>query len=458
MFPLALVLGMGRSGVAAAALLQSLGYQTTVLDEGVGSASSDMRDRLRRLGVQILEHQKSIPRQSFDVTVVSPGIALDHPLVVAAQFACPEVISELELGYRYCECPLLAVTGTNGKSTLVALLDQMLRQRGLRSRAGGNLGTPLCELVFESRTLDWIVVEVSSFQLELVRHFRPHGAVLLNVQPDHLDRHHTMEQYFKLKCRLFEQMGRGNAAVVQDALLSAVQHEVACFSHTGPDWISFGDKAGMWRYDADAHAIVGPCVGGRHAPVCVSVRDTYFDNGVTGQTAAAAVGLLSGDSDCTYACMERAIALFSPLPHRTEIVGDVDGVRYIDDSKATNIASLCAAVSMQNRPVHLIAGGILKEKDVFVAKQVLIKHVSCVYLIGDAASYLEQAWGQDVLVMVCGTLEKAMEVIFNRVQSGDVVLLSPGCASFDQFGSYAERGTRFANIVAAREQEKTRSI
>ena len=458
MFPLALVLGLGRSGIAAAALLQSLGYQTTVLDEGVGSASPDMRDRLRRLGVQMLEHQKSIPAHPFDITVVSPGISQDHPLVLAAQAVCPEVISELELGYRYCECPLLAVTGTNGKSTLVALLDQMLRQSGFRSRAGGNLGTPLCELVVESRTLDWIVVEVSSFQLELVRHFRPHGAILLNVQPDHLDRHHTMEQYFKLKCRLFTHMGRGNAAVVLDALLPAVQHEVEGSAHTGPDWITFGDKAGVWRYDADEHAIVGPAVRGGADPVRVPVRDTYFDNGVTGQTAAAAVGLLSVHSGCTYACMERAIASFLPLPHRTEVVRDVDGIRYIDDSKATNLASLCAAVSMQNRPVHLIAGGILKEKDVFVAKQVLIKHVSCVYLIGDAATYLEQAWGQGVPVVVCGTLEKAVEVIFNRVQTGDVVLLSPGCASFDQFGSYAERGTRFAHLVAAREQEKTRSI
>ena len=448
----ALVMGLGRSGVAAATLLQKQGYQTVVIDEGDGSASLEMREQLHRLHVEVLARQSVIPSGHFDLVVVSPGIACDNPLVISAQAACEEVISELELGYRYCACPILAVTGTNGKSTLVELLHHILCESGMRSQMAGNIGTPLCALVSESGVLDWLVVEVSSFQLECVQSFHPRGAVFLNLQPDHLDRHQNMERYFSLKCRLFARMEKGDIGVVLHDLLPSVQRTVSESGQSGgPDWIGFGNGARTWRYDAATHAVIGPA--GEGGDVSVSVQHTYFDNVVTGQTAAAAVALAVTCVHLSASEVGASLRTFRPLPHRIEIVAEFGGVVFVDDSKATNMAAMEAALSMQNRPVHLIAGGVLKEKDVFGVKQVLKKHASFVYLIGEAAPYLAAAWGDLVPVLLCGTLEEAIENVFVRVQDGDVVLLSPGCASFDQFRSYAERGERFASLVTARKQK-----
>jgi len=423
------------------------------LDQGSGSANTEVLDSLRDIGVQILLHQAHLPEGAFDVVVVSPGIPQDHAWVRSARSVCRDVISELELGYRYCECPILAVTGTNGKSTLVHLLDHMLRYSGARSKSGGNIGVPLCELVSASRYLDWLVIEVSSFQLETVRHFRPHGAVLLNIQPDHLDRHGTMASYLAVKCRLFAQMGPGTVAVIANELMPAVQAVLRERIVCEPVWISFGGAMPRWHYDDSLHAVSGR-LPKEEGPVHLSVRDTYFDHPITGQTAAAAVALLSACLSCTPALWEASLQAFEPLPHRCTCVGHIGGVRFVNDSKATNIAAMCAGIMMQKGPVHLIAGGVLKEKDVFVANQVLKKHVSCVYLIGEAAITLEQAWKDVVPTRLCETLENAIRNVCMYAQAGDVVLLSPGCASFDQFRSYAERGERFADLIVARKKKE----
>ena len=442
----ALVIGLGRSGCAAARLLRSLGYLTTAIDEGGGGASAaDLADLVAG-GVNVLRYVTELPHASYDLAVVSPGIPETHPLVVQAQKGCGEVIGELELGYRYCRSPLLAVTGTNGKSTLTHVLDDILRLSGKRSAIGGNVGIPLCELVVQSEALDWIVVEVSSFQLELVSTFRPRGGVLLNLQPDHLDRHGNMETYFALKCRQFSLMEAEDCGVVLEALLPDVRQRLQ-EGRSGdlPVLIPFGGGAHSWHYDPQAHAVCGPIDAGA---LRIPLEGTYFDNPVTGATACAAAALAINVCGSTGTDIAAALRAFRPLPHRMEPVASVDGILYIDDSKATNMAALCAALSMQTRPVRLIAGGLLKEKDLFWTKQTLKKHVSCAYLIGESAVLLEAAWSGTVCVRRCGSLEKAMEEVFQEVRAGEVVLLSPGCASFDQFRSYVERGQRFASLVA----------
>jgi UDP-N-acetylmuramoylalanine--D-glutamate ligase len=342
---------------------------------------------------------------------------------------------------------LLAVTGTNGKSTLTRLLDDILRHAGIRSAAGGNLGVPLTELAMKSTNLDWIVVEASSFQLELVQAFHPRGAILLNLQPDHLDRHGTMENYLDIKCRVFAQMRGDDYGMIPTDLHEKVikRHVGAMYAQDKMRWIPFGKQG--WHYDEEHHQVCGIS---QDQKVSICVQGSYFDNHVTGQTAAAAAAMSLACCGVRVAHVASAIDAFVPLPHRMQIVGEMEGVLFVDDSKATNLAAMHAAISMQKGPVRLIAGGLAKENDASWVKQVLKKRVACAYLIGSSAALFEQAWSDTIPVKQCGSLGVAMESVLRDVQEGEVVLLSPGCASFDQFRSYAERGEIFSRLVQDR--------
>ncbi len=433
----ALVLGLGRSGAAAARLLAVQGWRVTVTDRGAGSVAVPE-------GVQFLANAVELPPGDFDLCVVSPGIDCQSAWVREASARCREVISELELGWRHCRCPVLAVTGTNGKSTVVKLLADLLTAGGLRSEPSGNYGIPLCESAARSDSLDWVVAEVSSFQLELVRDFRPRIGIMLNLQPDHLGRHGSMAHYGALKARLFRAMQPGETALVYEADFAAMREAAgAC----NPAWTKFGtgeDCAA--RYDAARHEVrYLPPDAGRE--VRVSLRDTGFDNPVTGPAAAAAVAaatLCGLDADT----IQTGIAGFVPLAHRMQPVATVAGVRYINDSKATNLTALRAALEMTSAPVRLIAGGQLKENNLDFIKEVLKKRVGSVYLIGEAARVFADAWQDCVPCRMCGDLETAVMAAGQDAEAGDVVLLSPGCASFDQFRSYADRGDQFKDFVS----------
>ncbi len=438
-----LVLGLGKSGVAAARLLASVGYDVTAIDQGGGGGGASGYADLVQMGVQVHLRTEHPPAGSYARGVLSPGIPLTAPIAREARAQCTELISELELGARFCQCPLLAVTGTNGKSTLTKLLHGILQAAGRRSVAAGNYGTPLCEVVDASHALDWLVVEVSSFQLEAVESFHPRAAVLLNLQPDHLDRHGTLEQYLQCKARIFARLQAGDIAVVDQPYLASVQ---AMLPRTRqPEWIGLGKPGpGAWYYDPAETAIYGQWGG---ASVRIPVRHAYFQDAVTGQTAAAAACVAYCACGVSAAQVETGIAAYMPLPHRSQVVGYVDGVRYVDDSKATNMAAMCAGIAMMGTPVHLIAGGRLKEKNLKSTKEVLYRHVVCAYLIGESSATLRAAWGSTIKVEACGSLEQALACARRRARAGETVLLSPGCASFDQFRSYEHRGQHFQGIV-----------
>ncbi len=442
------MLGLGASGAAAARLLASSGYAVAVVDKGAGSVGEDERAALRGQGVSLLLHTEMPPRGRFSLGIVSPGIPMQSAVVAQAREQCREVLSELELGYRYSASPLIAVTGTNGKSTLTKLLDTILRVAGLRSRPGGNYGTPLCDLVRERPAWDWIVAEVSSFQLEGVAHFHPRAGVLLNVQPDHLDRHGSMEAYFRLKSLVFARMGSGDCAVVDEALLASVK---ALYPAHAVRWQSIGDtQQSDWHFNAESASVCGRLDG---ELVTIPVENPYFCHPVTGRSAAAAACVACTSCGVSPGKVAEGIRRFEPLRHRTEFVREVRGVRYIDDSKATNMAALCAGVAMMQAPVHLIAGGRLKEKALDFTKEVLKRHVVCAYLIGEAAETLEHVWDGEVPVRISRELEQAVREAGRAARSGEVVLLSPGCASFDQFSSYEHRGRRFQEIVCGVQEE-----
>jgi UDP-N-acetylmuramoylalanine--D-glutamate ligase len=441
----ALVLGLGRSGAAAARLLAAQGWRVTVTDRGTGTVAVPE-------GVRFLANAVDLPSGDFDLCVVSPGIDCQSAWVQQAATRCREVISELELGWRHCRCPIVAVTGTNGKSTLVKLLSDLLTAGGMRSEPSGNYGIPLCESAARSDALDWIVAEVSSFQLELVRDFRPRIGIMLNLQPDHLGRHGSMEHYAALKARLFRAMREGDTALVYEADFAAMREAAgAC----NPAWTKFGtgDDCAA-RYAAALHAVrYLPPEGG--SEVRVSLLDTGFDNPVTGPAAAAAVAAATRcglDADT----IQAGIAGFVPLAHRMQPVATVAGVRYVNDSKATNLTALRAALEMTSAQVRLIAGGQLKEKDLDFIKEILKKCVRSVYLIGEAAREFAAAWQDCVPCRLCGDLKTAVLEASREAQSGDVVLLSPGCASFDQFRSYADRGDQFRNFVCCMVNQEER--
>lgn len=431
----ALVLGLGASGEAAARLLLAEGGVVHVADKASSPVLESRAAALRALGAVVhLGTEVAVPGR-FDVVVLSPGLSPEWPWVRLQAPPAVPVIGELELGASRCCCPLLAVTGSNGKSTLVTLCAEALALAGRRVRSGGNLGTPLSALAPGSADLDWVVVEVSSFQLERVETLRPRVAVLLNLQPNHLDRHGDFATYAATKARLFARMGAGDTAVVQAPLAARVQ---GLAGDADPAWVSFGlgvDAA--WRYLPGQ--VCGP------ADARVDLRQTRFDNPILGEAAAAAAAALTACGVAPTVVAE-ALRANRPLPHRLTDLGTVRGVRFINDSKATSLAAMAAALQMVPGPVRLIAGGLLKEVELGGMQELLAKKVRAVYGIGKAASCMVDAWRSVVDARDCGVLEAAVRAAWAEAGPGEAILLSPGCASFDQFRNFEERGDRFARV------------
>jgi len=434
---MALVLGLGRSGRAATNLLLREGSQVTAIDAAQTDELRTVVDELTALGADVQLSATSIPDGLFDLCVVSPGVPSDSEWIAEIRARRIPLISELELGASRAQCPLLAVTGTNGKSTFAKLCGDVLAAVAVPSIVAGNYGYPLCNAVDGSRELEWIVVEVSSFQLEHVSSFRPKVAVLLNVQPDHLDRHAGMEEYRGLKARLFSRQDDGDIAVVP----CAEKERIAALSGGKPRWLTFGRSPGAdYRYASGSVECAAIATGS------VSVQGSTLDNAVMGDTAAAAVAALQHCGVPTDA-MASGLCAFEPLAHRMQPIAVPGGIRFINDSKATNLAALRAGVEMAGDRIHLVAGGRLKEEGLESIKEVLVNHVKAVYVIGEASEKMVAAWSGAVACHECGQLDGAVRKACEGAIDGDVVLLSPGCASFDQFKNYEDRGNRFCHLV-----------
>ncbi len=430
----ALVLGLGVSGEAAAELLLDSGTSVVVADRSDSDVVEERADALSRAGVHVVTGARELPTGDYDVCVVSPGLPVDSGWVAEMTGRGVWVISELELAYERCPCPIVAITGTNGKSTLTRLCGDILERAGLRVAIGGNYGTPACATVRNATGADWLVWEVSSFQLETCHSFAPRVGVILNIQPDHLDRHGSLARYAELKVSMLTRMESGGVAVVP-----AAQREWMTATVSTPvTWETFGsgDDAGYGYRD-------GKLV---HGSETVDIAGTYFDNPITGQTAAAAWAVADA-CGLVGSVVQDAIAAFTPLPHRMQQVAVRKEVTYVDDSKATNLAAMKAGLRMAGGPVRLIAGGRSKEEDLESVKEVLANGVRSVYLVGEAAQSMQTAWGDVVVCRMCGTMEQAVKAAAADAESGEWVLLSPGCASFDQYPNYKVRGDDFAELV-----------
>jgi len=431
-----LVCGLGQSGIAAARLLRSEDASVIAVDERNTPQTNRHSDQLSALGCTVHLGVTAPPEGEFDLAVTSPGLDVNGPFLSEVRRRGIPLISELELGWSRFKGRTVAVTGSNGKSSVVKALADCFAADGLRAVPCGNYGLPVCQAVLDSPAAEWLVIEVSSFQLETCKAFRPDIGVLLNLLPNHLDRHGTMDTYAGLKARLFACQQEGDVAL------------------TPPDWrvpLSGGDRgAGRWMTFG-----VGAGAAFRYEPgrliekdgVCISVSGSYFDNEVLGANAAALLGAALA-ADLHADSIQRAVRDFEPLPHRAQPIGEREGVFYVDDSKATNLSAMMASIRMQPHPVWLIAGGRPKERDFSVAVPLLKDRVKGALLIGEAASAMAAAWSSAIPCTVCETLECAVKQVRERAAASDVVLLAPACTSYDQFASYVQRGEAFQKLVS----------
>lgn len=438
----ALILGLAASGEAAARLLLAENTQVQIVDENKNDEILRRVEPMERLGANIVVGSSSIPANNYEVCIISPGLKPGSPLLKNVKARGIPILPELELGWSRAKCPVLAVSGSNGKSTLVKLCVEAMQQAGVQAFPAGNYGPPVSQVVLDHPDAGWLVMEVSSFQLETAREFHPRVAVLLNVLPNHLDRHRDFRNYFAVKARLFARMTGGDKAFANEADMQAISN----ITEGKLPLISFGlSESAGYRYG-------GGCVRMRSMGQQADFAGTVFANDVMGLTAAAAVAAMDA-CGVPFSCLERAARDFKPLPHRMEEIGTLNKIRFIDDSKATNLASMMAALRMVKERVRLIAGGLPKNESYKPACPLLAEKVSSVYLIGKAAEEMAVAWGDVVPCHRCGTLAAAVQEAWRSAAPGEVILLSPACASFDQFRSFEERGLCFR-----REFEKNENI
>lgn len=431
----ALVLGLGASGESAARLLAGEGSGVTVVDQAESEELTQRRDALRALDVRVELGATMLPDENFDVCVVSPGVTPGSAWLAEMKKRGTKILPEFELGWSRRKARVVAVTGTNGKSTMVKWIADTLNEAGQVAVPCGNYGYPVCSAVIDHGDAAWLVIEISSFQLENVDAFRPDVGLLLNLLPNHLDRHGTMDDYTSAKSRLFAHTIATDACIVHEPLLERIRELSGGAGH----WISFGEtRASEYVYRSGRVQRAGKNVA--------NLEGTYFANDVLGCNAAGGVAALESCGVPSKFAVQSAMH-FEPLPHRMQPVRDFEGVKFVDDSKATTLTALSAGLRMCTGKARLVAGGLLKENDLDSVKKVLAERASAIYLIGRASETMFKAWSGIVSCVICETLDRAVTQAWRDARSGETVLLSPGCASFDQFRSYAERGDRFKNLV-----------
>ncbi|MBU0483531.1 MAG: UDP-N-acetylmuramoyl-L-alanine--D-glutamate ligase [Proteobacteria bacterium] len=441
----ALVVGMGSSGIAAVKLLKKLGAAVAVSDS---RSSTDLDQALlRRLRDQQIEVETDGHAADFfslaNLVVVSPGVPLDLPVLEQCRKHGVPVVGEMSLAAEYLKTPMVAVTGTNGKSTVVTLLGEMFAAANKKVFVGGNIGIPLAEYVCGSQDAEVVVVEVSSFQLDTAPGFRPDVAVLLNISPDHLDRYSSYDEYAASKLSIFAAQDKDDSVVlnVDDSeIMDRLEGK------TGGRKFYYGTElAGDQNGIAIDHMTLKMKGLG-------SVEEKYE---LTGSSLnqepnihnAMAAVLAARLLNCPTYAVQQALTSYKKLDHRMTLVAEIRGVKYVDDSKGTNIGAVRAALEGMDRPVVLIGGGRDKGGDYGFLKEIVRAKVKSMLLIGEAATKMADYFAKDTQTEACHSLPEAVCRASVIAEPGDVVLLSPACASFDMFTSYSQRGDVFRSAV-----------
>lgn len=431
------VAGLGRSGRAAARLLTTNGFVVTGFDDDPGAAPCEWCS-VTRLGPGSADRLEGL-----EGLVLSPGIALSSPLPQAARDSGIPVTGEIELASRYAQAPMLAVTGSNGKTTTAEWLGHVLAGAGLRVSVAGNVGYPFSLAVIENPYPDWFVLELSSYQLETADTFRPAAAAVLNLTPDHLQRHGDMEGYRNAKARIFMNQHSEDLTV-----LNCDDHEsLSLMGMTGGIEMHFSLSRGV-RSGADC--IDGEIVIAREGSRTALMKASEISlPGRHNLENALAVVCLAGRTGMRNDSLVDGLSTFGGVPHRIETVRVLDGVTWVNDSKSTNQDSLKVALESFEKPVLLIAGGLSKKTSYGDLSDLVARKVREIILIGDATEELALAWDGAGPVHRAGDMAKAVSLARELASNGDVVLLSPACASFDQYENFERRGEHFRSLVEA---------
>jgi UDP-N-acetylmuramoylalanine--D-glutamate ligase len=442
-----LVVGLGRTGLAVAEFLLQNGALTTITDQLAAEDLGPAVDSALALGCSLaLGGHPSDIFSTADLIIVSPGVPLDLPQLTAAKSKGVPITGELELASRFLRLPIVAISGTNGKTTTTELVGDMLRRSGKRVFVGGNIGNPLITILKEAAGFDVAVVEVSSFQLDSVETFHPQITVLLNISEDHLDRYDSFADYVTSKCRLFANQTADDSAVVpsRDPLIGmhcTIRSRQLNFSLT---------KSSAHAY-LEAEKLVSRVIPGPRRRY--DLRRWQLTGNHNKQNLLAAV-LAATCMGATPEAIQKSIDNFRPLPHRMELIHHWRGIRFYNDSKATNVDSVLRSLESFKAPVILIAGGRDKEGSYAPLNSLVRQRVKVLVLMGEARFRLAKDLGNPSCTVVVDNMAAAVRVALDAAAPGDVVLLSPACSSFDIYDNYQARGDHFRSLVYQLTSEK----
>jgi len=456
-----LVVGLGATGIATATFLVKRGAVVTATDSAPEAELRPEALALREKGVRLeLGGNRPQPFETADLVVISPGVPQDAaPLDRSRKLGIP-VLGEVELASRFIGQPIVAITGTNGKTTTTTLVGEMLRRSGMEVFVGGNIGTPLISYVNSDQKAGVIVVEISSFQLDTIERFRPKVAVLLNIAEDHLDRYPDLDAYTRSKNRIFENQGPADFAILNGAdirvaeLSKNVVSQKLFFGRAGLVTQQAGAEGALvtdeaivfhtrlWRPEEQSG--IAKNNDGTEAVVSCSAIKLFGRHNIENAAAAALAALAAGGR---LSAVKNTLQQFGGLPHRLEFVAAIAGVRYYNDSKATNIDAVLRAIECFSVPIVLLLGGRNKRGDFRLLKENLRRRVKQVILFGEAGDEIAAALDGTVTTSRAGSMAQVVATASRIASAGDVVLLSPGCASFDMYENYARRGEDFRRNV-----------
>lgn len=438
-----LVVGFGVSGQAAARLLVLKGASVVVIDESKDQTMKRRARRKKNAGIETRLGVKTVPTGigRFDAAVISPGI---HPRkglgLDVANMDIP-IFGELEIASWYCQCPLIAITGTNGKTTTTELIEKVIRANRKRVISAGNIGTPLSDVAVRSDKLDYVALEVSSFQLETADSFRPSISVMMNITPDHLDRYTSLKDYALAKTTIWKNQGGSDIAVIN----TETERLLKEFGSFPPDrcvrYSIVKEEGDLWF---DGVSVRGPIV--EKVKLEARLDKTRLRGAHNAENVMATLAVAQAlNMDLTKAW--RAICNYKPLAHRLETVARIGEIEFVNDSKATNIDAMEKAIGAFSGPIILIAGGKDKGFDFTSVTPLIRKRVKTCVLIGEMSHSMLEAWKEATECVHAQSLDEAVRLAAKRGLPGDVVLLSPGCSSYDMFKNYEERGEVFVRSV-----------
>jgi UDP-N-acetylmuramoylalanine--D-glutamate ligase len=436
------IIGVGKTGRATARFLAGRGARIALTDEKPASAWGETLTELEGFAADLTVVPYGLDvLTGVDLIIPSPGVYPSNPILMEALRRKIPILSEMEMAWRFLKTPLAAVTGTNGKTTVTTLIGEMLRAAGIKVFVGGNIGTPLIEYVEGPQDADWIVAEVSSFQLQWVQEFHPQIALLLNVTGDHTDYHGSFDAYRRIKETIFARQTASDLAI-----LNADEAATATLSgrlSARTELFSSSETVACGMFLEEGKMVrVSPSGGREEFPLgMIRIPGSHnVENVMASIIAARACG-------CPPSSIIEAVERFCGIAHRIEYAGEKDGVRFYDDSKGTNVGAVMRALESFTDPVILLLGGRDKEGDFAALAPLIRRGVRETVLFGEAREKINGLIGGLVRTTLAATMKEAVTTAYRHASRGDVVLLSPGCASFDEFANYKERGNVFQELV-----------